>query len=79
MHIANKCQLLLGVLIRVMMGFAGLARQGFHRPVKPFLPEVDVRPTLVVLPAGSCNAILFTIFHQGVAEFHVLCYTLHET
>ena len=40
----------------------GLAGQGFHAPVPPAAPEVDIRPALVVLSAGLADAIFFCIF-----------------
>ena len=61
-----------------VMRFARFACQGFQCSIESFLPEVDVRPAFVVLPARSAYTVLLAIFHQGVAVFHVLCYTLHE-
>lgn len=47
--------------------------------VPALLPEVDVRPALVVLPAGAADAVLLCVLHQGLPICHVLCYTLaHE-
>ena len=40
------------------------------------LPEVDIRPAFVVLPAGTAHAVFLCAFHQGSPVRHVLCYTL---
>ena len=42
------------------------------------LPEVDIRPDFVVLPAGSAHTVLLCVFHQGFLILHVLCYTLAD-
>ena len=43
------------------------------------LPEVDVRPAFVILPAGTADAVFFRVLHQGLPICHVLCYTFaHE-
>ena len=56
-----------------------LAGQRLHHSVPAGLPEVDVRPALVVLPAGPAHAIFLRIFHHGLPIRHVLCYTFaHE-
>ena len=78
-HIPNQLQFCLRMLIWMAMGTSGLTGQGFHRAIPSSLPEVDVRPTLVVLPAGTAHTVFLCVFHQGLPVCHVLCYTLaHE-
>ena len=62
-HIADELQLGLCVLVGVAVRASGLAGQGRHTPVPALLPEVDVRPALVVLPAGAADAVLFCVLH----------------
>ena len=67
------------VLIWMAVGTPGLTGQRARRSVPAGLPEVDVRPALVVLPAGTAHAVFLRILHQGLPICHVLCYTLaHE-
>ena len=62
-HIADELQLGLCVLVRMAMGPSGLAGQGCHTAVPALLPEVDVRPALVVLPAGAADAVFLRVLH----------------
>lgn len=39
-------------------------------------PEMDVRFCFVV---SSARSVFLGIFHQSVAKFHILCYTVHGT
>ena len=78
-HIPDQLQLRLCVLVGMAVGASGLAGQGLHRSIPAGLPEVDVRPALVILPAGTAHAVFLCICHQGLPICHVLCYTLaHE-
>ena len=78
-HILDQLQLRLRVLVWVAVGPTGLAGQGLDRSIPASLPEVDVGPALVVLPAGTADAVFLCVFHQGLPICHVLCYTLaHE-
>ena len=78
-HVPNQLQFRLCVLVRVVMRPPGPAGQRLHRPIPASFPEVDIRPALVVFPAGSAHAVFFRVFHQGLPICHVLCYTLsHE-
>ena len=62
-HIADQLQLGLCVLVRVAVGPSGLAGQGCHTTIPALLPEVDVRPALVVLPAGAADAVFLCVLH----------------
>ena len=62
-HIADELQLGLCVLVGVAVRPSGLAGQRRHTPVPALLPEVDVRPALVVFPAGAADAVLFCVLH----------------
>lgn len=67
--------MLIGVAVRP----SGPAGQGFHAPIPPRLPEIDIRAAFVILPAGAAHAIFLRVLHQGSPIGHVLCYTLtHE-
>ena len=78
-HIPDQLQLRLCVLVGMAVRPPGLAGQGCHAPIPAGLPEVDVRPALVVFPAGTAHAVFFCVLHQGLPIRHVLCYTLaHE-
>lgn len=78
-HVPDQLQLCLRMLVRMAVRPPRLAGQRCHAPIPPGLPEVDVRPALVVLPTGSADAIFLRVLHQGLPICHVLCYTLaHE-
>ena len=62
-HIADELQLGLCVLVGVAVGPSGLAGQGRHTTIPALLPEVDVRPALVVLPAGAADAVFLCVLH----------------
>ena len=51
------------MLIGVDVTSPGLVGQRFSRVISSSLPEVDVRPVLVVLPAGAADAVFFCVFH----------------
>ena len=55
-------------MIGVAVGPPGLADQGLHRPIPAGLPEVDVRPALVVLLVGAAHAVFLRVFHPGIAD-----------
>ena len=78
-QIPDQLQLGLRVLVGMAVRPSGLAGQRLHRSIPARLSEVDVRAALVVLPAGSADAVFLRVFHQGLPIYHVLCYTLdHE-
>lgn len=78
-HVTDELQFLLRVLVRMVMGSAGEAGQGFNGAVPSISPEVDVGPTLVVFAAGLADAVFCCVFQKGLPEPHVLCYTVcHE-
>ena len=78
-HIPDQFQLRLCVLVGMAVGPPGLTGQGLCRAVPASLPEINVGPALVVLPAGTDDAVFLRIFHQGLPIRHVLCYTFaHE-
>ena len=62
-HVADELQLGLCVLVWMAVGPSGLAGQGYHTTIPALLPEVDVRPALVVLPAGAADAIFLCVLH----------------
>ena len=71
-HVPDHFQLRFCVLVGMAVGPSGATGQGCHAPIPPGFPKVDVRPTLVVLPAGSAHAVLFCILHQGFMPCPVL-------
>ena len=78
-QVPDQLQLRLCVLVGVVMRPPGLTGQGLHGPIPACFPEIDVRPALVILPAGTADAVFLRVFHQGLPICHVLCYTLaHE-
>lgn len=78
-HIPDQFQLRLRMLVGMAVGTSGLTGQRCHTSIPAGLPEVDVRPALVVFPAGTADAVFFCVFHQGLPICHVLCYTrAHE-
>ena len=62
-HIPDQLQFRFGMLVWVALRPPGLAGQGLHTPIPASPPEVDIRPALAVLPAGSADAIFLRIFH----------------
>ena len=62
-HVTDELQLGLCVLVGMAVGPSGLAGQGCHTTIPALLPEVDVRPALVVLPAGAADAVFFCVLH----------------
>ena len=78
-HIPDQLQLRFCVLVWRAVGPPGLADQGFCSTIPASPPEVDIRPALVKLPAGTADAVFLRVLHQGLPVCHVLCYTLaHE-
>lgn len=78
-HVPDQLQFCLCVLIWMAAGPPGLAGRRSHCSVPAGLPEVDVRPALIVFSAGPADAVFLRILHQGLPICHVLCYTLaHE-
>ena len=78
MHISDELEFFLGVLPGVAVRTSGPAGKGFQEIVVAGTPEVDVRPAVVVLPAGTAYAVLLRVSEQRLAVFHVLYYTVHE-
>ena len=62
-HIPDQLQLRFGMLVWMAVRTPGLASQRCHTPVPAGTPEVNIRPALVVLPAGSADTILLRVFH----------------
>ena len=62
-HVTDELQLGLCVLVGMAVGPSGLAGQGRHTTIPALLPEVDVRPALVVLPAGAADAVFLCVLH----------------
>ena len=62
-HVTNEFQLGLRVLVGMAVGASGLAGKGRHTSVPALLPEIDVRPALVVLPAGAADAVFLCVLH----------------
>ena len=62
-HIPDQLQLRFGMLVWMAVRTPGLASQRCHTPIPPGTPKVNIRPALVVLPAGSADAILLRVFH----------------
>lgn len=60
---ANEFQFGLRVLVWMTVGASGLAGKGRHTSVPALLSEIDVRPALVVLPAGAADAVFLRILH----------------
>ena len=74
-HIADQLQFLLCVLVGMPVRPAGLLGKRLHAAVIALQPKVDVRTTLVVLPAGAGYAVFFGVSHHGAAG--TLCLVLH--
>ena len=62
-HVPDQLQLRFCVLVRMAVRPPGLTGQGLHTPIPANPPEVDIRPALVVLPAGSAYAVFLRVFH----------------
>lgn len=78
-HIPDQLQLCLCMLVWMAVGPSGLAGQGFRTPIPAGTPEADILPTLVILSAGTADAVFLRILHYGLPVCHILCYTLfHE-
>ena len=50
------------MLVWMAMRMPGLTGQGLHVPIPASPPEVDIRPALVVFPAGTADAIFSAYF-----------------
>ena len=77
-HVPDQLEFRLRVLVGMMVRSTRLLSQRFYAAVPALAPEVDVRWTLIILPAGPCDAVLLCILHQGLTKPHVLCYSVHE-
>ena len=62
-HVTNEFQLGLRVLVGMAVRASGLAGKGRHTSVPALLPEIDVRPALVVLPASAADAVFLCVLH----------------
>ena len=62
-HIPDELELCLRMLVRMVVRASGLTGQGFHTSIPACFPEVDIRPALVVFPAGAAHAIFGRILH----------------
>ena len=62
-HILNQLQFFFCMLVRVAVGPPRLTGQRFHCSIPACLPEVDVRPALVVFPAGAAHTVFLRVFH----------------
>jgi len=62
-HIPDELQFRFGMLVWMAVRTPGLASQRCHTPIPAGTPKVNIRPALVVLPAGSADAILLRVFH----------------
>ena len=72
----NQLQFLLCMLVGMAVRPAGLLGKRLHAVVIALHPKVDVRTTLVVLPAGAGYAVFFGVSHHRVSALCVLCYTV---
>ena len=78
-HIPDELPFCFRMLVWMAVRPSGLADQGCRTSIPALLPEVDVRPALVVFPTGAADAVFFCILHERLPVCHVLCYTLvHE-
>ena len=58
---------------------SGPAGERVRSPVPALPPEADIGATFVIPPAGTADALLFGLFHQGLTVAHILCYSFaHE-
>ena len=57
------------MLVWTAVRTTGLADQGLYIPIPASPPEVDIRPALVVLPAGSADHVFLRIFHEGLSIY----------
>ena len=62
-HVTDELQFGLRVLVWMAVGASGLAGQGCHTSILALLPEIDIRPALVVLPAGAAHAVFLCVLH----------------
>ncbi len=62
-HVSDELQFRFCVLVWVVVRASGLAGQRRHTSIPACLPEVDIRPTLVVFPACTAHAIFGCILH----------------
>ena len=62
-HIPDQLQFCFGMLVWMAVRTPRLAGQGLHTPVPASPPEVDIRPALIVFPAGPADAIFLRVFH----------------
>ena len=62
-HIPDEFQLGFRVLIGVTVGTSGLTGKGCHTTVPTLPPKVDIRPALVVVPAGAADTIFPRVLH----------------
>ena len=56
-HIPDKLQFCLRMLVWMVVWASGLAGEGCHTSIPACLPEVDIRPAFVVLPARTAYTL----------------------
>ena len=78
-HVPDGLPFCFRMLVWMAVRPLGLTGKGCRTSIPALLPEVDVRPALVVFPTGAADAVFFCILHERLPVCHVLCYTLvHE-
>ena len=78
-HVPDEFPFCFRMLVWMAVRPPGLAGKGCRTSIPALLPEVDVRPALVVFPTGAADAVFFCVLHERLPVCHVLCYTLvHE-
>lgn len=50
------------MLLWMAMGTSGMTSEGLCAPIPACLPEIDIRPAFVILPAGLAHAIFSAYF-----------------
>ena len=63
-HVSDELPFCFRMLVWMAVRPPGLTGQGCRTSIPALLPEVDVRPALVVCPTGTADTVFFCILHE---------------
>ena len=63
-HIPDELPFCFRMLVWMAVRPPGLTGKGYRASIPALLPEVDVRPALVVFPTGAADAVFFCVLHE---------------
>ena len=63
-HVPDEFPFCFRMLVWMAVRPPGLTGKGCRTSIPALLPEVDVRPALVVFPTGAADAVFFCVLHE---------------